>query len=121
MKLRPPLKGLRLRMRLRLKLLLLPPLKLLLPSRLLLRPSKGFVMKKPPKGGFFYGGRGGIRTHGGVSPTPVFKTGALNHSTTRPCCQGFIDCLSGKATFELSLLLKPRFISVFYGSVFEGV
>ena len=30
------------------------------------------------------GGRGGIRTHGGVAPTPVFKTGALNHSATLP-------------------------------------
>ena len=31
------------------------------------------------------GGGGGIRTHGGLSPTPVFKTGALNHSATPPC------------------------------------
>ena len=30
------------------------------------------------------GGRGGIRTHGGLAPTPVFKTGALNHSATLP-------------------------------------
>src|SRR5689334_22322189 len=30
------------------------------------------------------GGRGEIRTHGGLAPTPVFKTGALNHSATRP-------------------------------------
>ena len=30
------------------------------------------------------GGGGGIRTHGGLTPTPVFKTGALNHSTTPP-------------------------------------
>ena len=30
------------------------------------------------------GGRGGIRTHGGVSPTAVFKTAALNHSATLP-------------------------------------
>jgi hypothetical protein len=31
-----------------------------------------------------YGGRGGIRTHGGVAPTAVFKTAALNHSATLP-------------------------------------
>ena len=31
-----------------------------------------------------YGGRGGIRTHGGREPTAVFKTAALNHSATRP-------------------------------------
>src|SRR5205823_12212580 len=30
------------------------------------------------------GGRGGIRTHGRLAPSPVFKTGALNHSATRP-------------------------------------
>ena len=30
------------------------------------------------------GGWGGIRTHGGREPTPVFKTGALNHSATHP-------------------------------------
>ena len=33
------------------------------------------------------GGWGGIRTHGGREPTPVFKTGALNHSTTHPFLQ----------------------------------
>jgi hypothetical protein len=32
----------------------------------------------------FFGGRGGIRTHGTLSGTPVFKTGALNHSATLP-------------------------------------
>src|SRR3954453_6841725 len=30
------------------------------------------------------GGEGGIRTHGRLAPTPVFKTGALNHSATSP-------------------------------------
>ena len=30
------------------------------------------------------GGWGGIRTHGGLAPTPVFKTGAFNHSATHP-------------------------------------
>jgi hypothetical protein len=33
----------------------------------------------------FLGGRGGIRTHGALAGTPVFKTGALNHSATLPC------------------------------------
>ena len=36
------------------------------------------------------GGEGEIRTHGRVTPTPVFKTGALNHSTTSPPI-GFSD------------------------------
>jgi hypothetical protein len=31
------------------------------------------------------GGSGGIRTHGRVAPSPVFKTGALNRSATLPC------------------------------------
>ena len=30
------------------------------------------------------GGEGGIRTHGRLSPTAVFKTAALNHSATSP-------------------------------------
>src|SRR4051812_41384125 len=30
------------------------------------------------------GGRGGIRTHGGLAPTAVFKTAALNRSATLP-------------------------------------
>ena len=30
------------------------------------------------------GGEGGIRTHGGLAPTPVFKTGAFDHSATSP-------------------------------------
>src|ERR1700755_2331941 len=32
----------------------------------------------------YSGGRGGIRTHGTLSGTPVFKTGAINHSATLP-------------------------------------
>ena len=31
------------------------------------------------------GGRGGIRTPDTLSGTPVFKTGAINHSATLPC------------------------------------
>ena len=31
-----------------------------------------------------FGGGGGIRTHGRLSPTSVFKTGAFNHSATPP-------------------------------------
>jgi hypothetical protein len=36
------------------------------------------------KGEQHIGGRGGIRTHGALAGTPVFKTGALNHSATLP-------------------------------------
>src|SRR3546814_10871058 len=42
------------------------------------------------------GGWGGIRTHGELAPTPVFKTGALNRSATHPlrassCWRGVIS------------------------------
>ncbi len=30
------------------------------------------------------GGQGGIRTHGELAPSAVFKTAALNHSATYP-------------------------------------
>ena len=43
------------------------------------------------------GGRSGIRTHGRLSPTSVFKTGALNHSATLPL-------LVGVERFELPTL-----------------
>jgi hypothetical protein len=36
------------------------------------------------KGEQYTGGRGGIRTHGTLAGTPVFKTGSLNHSDTLP-------------------------------------
>ena len=34
--------------------------------------------------GELIGGQGGIRTHGELPPTTVFKTVALNHSATCP-------------------------------------
>ena len=36
--------------------------------------------------GTFFGGGGGIRTHGALSNTTVFKTAALNRSATPPNC-----------------------------------
>ena len=49
--------------------------------------KKTVEIKKPLISGFFYcsgGGRGEIRTHGGLAPTTVFKTVALNRSATLP-------------------------------------
>ncbi len=42
------------------------------------------------------GGRGGIRTHGTLAGTPVFKTGALNRSATLPSLE-FSDLAGGWA------------------------
>jgi hypothetical protein len=39
------------------------------------------------------GGRGEIRTHGGVAPTAVFKTAALNHSATLPASRSLSQAL----------------------------
>ncbi len=46
----------------------------------------GFKRKRAAKARFclLCGGSGEIRTHGGVTPTAVFKTAALNHSATLP-------------------------------------
>jgi hypothetical protein len=41
--------------------------------------------RKMPPWRRLYGGRGGIRTPDTLSGTPVFKTGAINHSATLPC------------------------------------
>ena len=48
------------------------------------------------------GGRGGIRTHGWVTPTPDFESGAFNHSATLPAIdyQGFA-ALSISSHFSL--------------------
>lgn len=55
------------------------------------------------------GGAGEIRTHGGISPTAVFKAAVLSHSTTAPipsslrCTQGaFLDVLEESEGFEPS-------------------
>ena len=37
------------------------------------------------------GGEGGIRTHEGLSPLPVFKTGAFNRSATSPLVMGLAE------------------------------
>jgi hypothetical protein len=37
------------------------------------------------------GGRGGIRTPDTLSGTPVFKTGAINHSATLPLVQVYMQ------------------------------
>ena len=41
-------------------------------------------MFKHPQVKHVISGEGGIRTHGGVTPTPVFETGLFNRSSTSP-------------------------------------
>ena len=50
------------------------------------------------------GGGGGIRTHGGLSPTSVFKTGALNRSATPPTARAY----AGICDSERGLRRFPR-------------
>jgi hypothetical protein len=45
------------------------------------------------------GGWSGIRTHEGVSPSPVFKTGAFNRSAIHPQLDIRIFQLKGKNFF----------------------
>jgi hypothetical protein len=49
------------------------------------------------------GGEGGIRTPGTLSGTPVFKTGAINHSATSP----------GDALPSLHQALRNHFAGLF--------
>ena len=47
---------------------------------------------KTPVGKVLYllrdiGGEGGIRTHGGLTPTPDFESGTFDHSATSPTGQ----------------------------------
>ena len=44
------------------------------------------------------GGGGGIRTHGTLSRTPVFKTGAFDHSATPPTSAPYPAAIDSKST-----------------------
>lgn len=50
-----------------------------------------------------YGGEGGIRTHGTLSRTAVFKTAALNHSATSPQTAAFGRMPAADLPFPSSL------------------
>ena len=47
----------------------------------------------------FIGGWGGIRTHGRLSPSPVFKTGTFNHSVTHPI--NYLLCTLGLSLWQV--------------------
>jgi hypothetical protein len=55
------------------------------------------------------GGQGGIRTHGELPPTTVFKTVALNHSATCPLCRGAYPLNTAGASQDNPFLCaKPK-------------
>ena len=58
-------------------------------SILLLQFDPGNVWSARKQVKKMHGGGGGIRTHGGVSPTPVFKTGTFDRSVTPPAVVSF--------------------------------
>jgi hypothetical protein len=49
-------------------------------------------------------GEGGIRTHGGVTPTPVFETGLFNRSSTSPRADCRIIIVRDRNRFGYSVL-----------------
>ncbi len=53
------------------------------------------------------GGGGGIRTHGTLSRTPVFKTGAFDHSATPPA-------RGGLSSRPVRVILKANFAGGFF-------
>ncbi len=61
-----------------------------------------------------FGGSGEIRTHGGLTPSSVFKTGAFNRSATLPCAPSygaFIHLTSEKYSQSIQVhILSPNTI-----------
>jgi hypothetical protein len=63
----------------------------------------------------YHGGRGGIRTHGTLAGTPVFKTGRLNHSRTLPsleiaydfCCAARTEHFIANALLTFDQAMPP--------------
>jgi hypothetical protein len=72
------------------------------------------------------GGRGGIRTHGTLAGTPVFKTGALNHSATLPAVEnvGLFSHLpeQSKSLDLFATALSPNVVgALVYGCLHDPV
>ena len=70
------------------------------------------------------GGGGGIRTHGRLSPTSVFKTGAFNHSATPPTKDGvlsFKDVIKGLSEL-FSKNNSWQYLTLWYiGNIFGNI
>ena len=61
------------------------------------------------------GGEGGIRTPGRVSPTPVFKTGAINHSATSPLLQFYYSLTTVSLQSPCNSLNQKRSTTAYSG------
>ena len=61
-------------------------------------------------GCLFIGGEGEIRTHGGIAPSTVFKTAALNRSATSP----YIKIMRFENSFILKILKGQEFFTFFF-------
>ena len=72
-------------------------------------------IKENPLFSMIGGGEGGIRTHGGRKPTPVFETGAIDHSATSPRFGGRL----GRGFSGVAGRLQPPFGIFFHGSVMQ--
>ena len=62
-------------------------------------------------GSLYLNGGGGIRTHGALADTLVFKTRALNHSTTPPGDSRYLanQIILAEGLSKLKDLLKKKF------------
>ena len=57
----------------------------------------------------YYGGEGGIRTHGTLARSPVFKTGAFDHSATSPIKHLYLSKLN-----KLFLKVKNNLFIIYF-------
>ena len=62
-------------------------------------------------------GGGGIRTHGALADTLVFKTRALNHSTTPPAGYSVVSELQNYSKEDYSKFLISINISIHYSNI----
>src|SRR3546814_6076522 len=79
------------------------------------RSKAGVLKSVRAKVGLEPGGQGGIRTHGELAPTAVFKTAALNHSATCPWAAAIAcgrpaasETLPARPTVRMTRLVPPR-------------
>ena len=68
------------------------------------RRNRRWEYRRREAHGLTIGGESGIRTHGGIATTPVFKTGALNRSAISPHFESRYNDIAGDAGFTQGIL-----------------